>query len=359
LTDKLPDLIVRALIVGLILVSCSLSGCLEVPLTNCPDDDCFPLSSDSLNVILSLPNSFNVLKLADDYDKLRIKTSSQVEIQNEVVSIDWSVGKDESSNLSSIALRYNIANAAVDTEVIEGSGITNVRVGNVWFEGRDALPEYEDPFYEIARLATENPDGLLPPFSFDTTEFDDIEWQITGDLTSLQQVATGTNGTHTIILELGGVPPMIMGIEIYDGKGSDFSLTVETGDSATITLQDNLPRTAIQFIPENNSIPYDVFRIWSSTIPNGISEVEPSELEFHARVGPLNNSESLAQMNFADVLTNVSLDDGTWWEFYWMDVDLDGLVSGGDYYNIRSNSTVDATISVFDTWANKWTDDLL
>jgi len=64
-------------------------------------------------------------------------------------------------------------------------------------------------------------------------------------------------------------------------------------------------------------------------------------------------------MNFADVLSNVSLDDGTWWEFYWMDVDLDGFVSGGDYYNIRTNSTVDATISVFDTWANKWTDDLL
>jgi hypothetical protein len=109
----------------------------------------------------------------------------------------------------------------------------------------------------------------------------------------------------------------------------------------------------------NNSILYDDIRIWSSTIPNGISEVDPSELDFHARIGSLNNSESLAQMNFADVLTNVSLDDGTWWDFYWMDVDLDGFVSGGDYYNIRTNSTVDATISVFDTWANKWTDDLL
>jgi hypothetical protein len=152
---------------------------------------------------------------------------------------------------------------------------------------------------------------------------------------------------------------MIIGIEIYDGKGSDFSLTVETGDSAAISLQENLPRTAVQFIPVNNSILYDDIRIWSSTIPNGISEVEPSELDFHARIGSQNNSESLAQMNFADVLTNVSLEDGTWWEFYWMDVDLDGLVSGGDYYNIRTNSTVDATISVFDTWANKWTDDLL
>tara|TARA_Y100000746_G_scaffold155793_1_gene133762 strand:- start:7985 stop:9064 length:1080 start_codon:yes stop_codon:yes gene_type:complete len=358
LTDKLPDLLVRALLVALILVSCSLSGCLEVPLTDCPEDDCFPLSSESLNAILSLPDSFNVLKLADDFEKLRIETSSQIEIQNEVVSIDWSVGKDESVNLSSIALRYNIANAAVDTEVIEGSGITNVRVGNVWFEGRDAIPEYEDPFYEIARLASEDPEGLWPPFSFDTTSFDDIDWQITGDLLSLQQVATGTNGTHTIILELIGTPPMIMGIEIYDGKGSDFSLTVETGDSASIHLQDNLPRTAVQFIPENYSNLNDGIKIWSSTISEGISEVEPSELEFHARVGSFNNSESLAKMNFGDVLTNTSLEDGTWWEFYWMDVDLDDFVSGGDFYNIRTNSTVDVTISVFDIWANKWTDDL-
>ena len=152
---------------------------------------------------------------------------------------------------------------------------------------------------------------------------------------------------------------MIIGIEIYDGKGSDFSLTVETGDSAAITLQENLPRTAVQLIPENNSIQYDDIRIWSSTIPNGISEVDPTELDFHARIGSLNNSESLAEMNFADVLTNVSLDDGTWWEFYWMDVDLDGFVSGGDYYNIRTNSTVEATISVYDTWADKWTDDFL
>jgi len=41
-----------------------------------------------------------------------------------------------------------------------------------------------------------------------------------------------------------------------------------------------------------------------------------------------------------------------------MDVDLDQLVSGGDYYNISTNSTADVTISVFDKWADKWTDDL-
>ncbi len=349
----------RAVLMVLILFSSSVSGCLEVPLNQCEDDECFPLSSDALNSILALSDSFNVLKLSDDYEKLRIETTSVIEIQNERVSIDWSVGKDSTQNLSSIALRYNIANAAVDTEVIEGTGITNVRIGNVWYEGRDALPEYTDPFYEIARLASENPDGLWPPFAFDTTKFADIEWQITGDLLSLQQVATGTNGTHTIILELGGSPPMIMGIEIYDGQGSDFSLSVDVGDSASIVLQEGLPRTPLQFIPENNFVMFDEIKVWSGTIPNGASEVDPSELEFHVRVDDQNNTVSLASMNFNDGFINVTADDGTWWEFYWMDVGLDDLVSSGDFYNIRSNSTTEVTISVFDIWADKWTDDLL
>jgi|TARA_B110000263_G_scaffold242689_1_gene248483 hypothetical protein len=349
----------RVVLIGLILFSSSLSGCLIAPLNLCEEEDCFPLSSETLNAILALPDSFNVLKLSDDYEILRIETSSVIEIQNERVSIDWSVGKDGVKNLSSIALRYNIANAAVDTEVIEGTDITNVRIGNVWYEGRDALPEYKDPFYEIARLASENPDGLWPPFAFDTTEFADLDWQITGDLLSLQQVATGTNGTHTIILELGGSPPMILGIEIYDGAGTDFSLSVDIGDSASINLQENLPRTPIQFIPGNNFVVYDSIRIWSGTIPNGVSEVEPSELEFHVRTDIQNNTASLSSMNFNDVILNITIDDGTWWEFYWMDVDLDNFVSGGDYYNIRTNSTADVTISVFDIWANTWTNDFL
>jgi len=244
----------RVALVCLILFSSALSGCLEVPSDSCGGEECFPLSSDELNSLLEVPNSFNVLKLSDEYEILRIETSSVVEIQNQRVSIDWGVGKDDMKNLSSIALRYSIANSAVDTEVIEGSEITNVRLGNIWYEGRDASPEYNDPFYEIARLSSEDPDGLWPPFSFDTTKYSNIDWQITGDTLSLQQVATGTNGTHTIILELRGAPPMIMGIEIYDGEGTDFSLSIDVGDSAMIELKDNLPRTPIQFIPLNNSI---------------------------------------------------------------------------------------------------------
>ncbi|MDC0502136.1 hypothetical protein OAO41_04255 [Euryarchaeota archaeon] len=349
----------RVALISLILFSSALSGCLEVPSDSCEGDECFPLSSDELNSLLAFPNSFNVLKLSDEYEVLRIETSSVVEIQNQRVSIDWGVGKDDMKNLSSIALRYSIANSAVDTEVIEGSKITNVRLGNIWYEGRDASPEYNDPFYEIARLSSEDPDGLWPPFSFDTTKFSNIDWQITGDTLSLQQVATGTNGTHTIILELRGAPPMIMGIEIYDGEGTDFSLSIDIGDSAIIELKDNLPRTPIQFIPVNISIINDNgIKTWSDIIPDGISEVEPLELEFHARIGSLNSSESLASMNFNDVISNTTIDDGTWWEFYWMDVDLDNLVSSGDFYNVRTNSTADVTISVFDIWANIWTDDL-
>ena len=90
----------RALIVGLILVSCSLSGCLEVPLTDCPDDDCFPLSSESLNAFLSLSNSFNVLKLADEP-----RDSAKIRIRNRCEVSGRPRGYDRKLRMSRIALR--------------------------------------------------------------------------------------------------------------------------------------------------------------------------------------------------------------------------------------------------------------
>ena len=79
----------RVVLIGFILLCSSLSGCLEVPLNPCEDDECFPLSSDALNAMLAISDSFNVLKLSDDYEILRIETSSVIEIQNERVSVDW------------------------------------------------------------------------------------------------------------------------------------------------------------------------------------------------------------------------------------------------------------------------------
>ena len=62
--------------------------------------------------------------------------------------------------------------------------------------GRDMEPNYEDPFLEIARLATENPDGMWPPFRYNVSQFSDLSWTITGDALESYQIARATNGSH-------------------------------------------------------------------------------------------------------------------------------------------------------------------
>ena len=355
--DGLARKAVEAGGISLLLLLSITSGCLEVPLNSC-EDDCFPLSSDSLNAILAFSDSFDVLDLAESHSQLKVETTSITEIGDQRAEISWSVGKDDSAGLSSVALRYSIGTASVDTEVVEGKTTTNVRVGNVWFEGRDALPEYEDPFFEIAKLASENPDGLWPPFAFDTTEISNLDWTITGDVLSQEQVATGSNSTHTIILVLSGAPPMITGIEMYGGDISQFSLSVTLGADAAITLKGELRRQPIQFIPEANSWQADDIRTWSGWVPEGISEVHPSELSLNARIGD-EDMISLASMIFEDRQTNMTLTDGTWWNFSWVDYRNDELVSSGDYWEVRTNSTAEVTIAVYDLWADSWTDDYL
>ena len=68
---------------------------------------------------------------------------------------------------------------------------------------------------------------------------------------------------------------------------------------------------------------------------------------------------SLASMNFEDRQTNVTMTDGTWWNFSWVDYRNDELVSGGDYWQVQTNSTTEVTIAVYDLWADSWTDDYL
>ena len=86
--------------------------------------------------------------------------------------------------------------------------------------GRDMDAKYEDPFVEVARLATENPDSRWPPFRFDVSQFAGLSWTITGDALESYQIARATNGTHEVYFELHGLPPQIVGVSVYSGSGA-------------------------------------------------------------------------------------------------------------------------------------------
>ena len=332
------------------MISCS-SGCLEVPIESCEDTDCFPFNNDLLNELLSNPESLDVLLLASENSRLRVKSSTTYQTENQLGEIHWNVAKDDEQNLRSIAMRFSLGTTSIDTEVIEGTETTNIRLGNVWYEGRDAVPDYKDPFYEIAQQAVEDPDGFWPSFGFDTTSISGLEWTITHDLESLEQVASAQNDTHSIILVLKGVPPELIGVELYGNDDSAFVLSIEKGDDVELSLKPDLPRAAIEFNVEDPVQLSDGTTIWAGYVPLGFtSEVDATELSFQV----IESESTTVEFNLADLTSNQTDVHGDWWDFIYWDYSGDGYFSASDYYEIRTNSTNSVSIKTYDTWADTW-----
>ncbi|MBK70220.1 MAG: hypothetical protein CMB53_02320 [Euryarchaeota archaeon] len=344
------------LAVILLAIFTPLSGCLEVEEDPCPDSNCFPLTSDALNDILSDSNSFNVIAYSQMFDRLRVETTASSTVQGQFGEVYWSVAKDDSKQLRSVSTRVTLGTYSMNNEVIEGGEITNIRVGNVWFEGRDEAPNYSDPFEEFAQLSTMDPGGDWPPFGFDTTQISGLDWRITGDEPSLQQVASATNSSHTIVLELKGSPPIITSIETYAGDEDQFVLTVSTGEDVVLELMEDIERAPLGFSPDNAFLVEGEITQWAGSVQSGFAtEANPSELVIHGIIGSDDNYSSVSSMNLDFGTYNETLGDGTWWDFIWSDQDSDGLVSSGDIYAVRTNATGELSIAVYDLWAGAWT----
>ena len=334
----------------LLMISCS-SGCLEVPIESCEDADCFPFNNDLLNELLSNPESLDVLLLASENSRLRVKSSTTYQTETQLGEIHWNVAKDDEQNLRSIAMRFSLGTTSIDTEVIEGTETTNIRLGNVWYEGRDAVPDYKDPFYEIAQQAVEDPDGFWPSFGFDTTSISGLEWTITHDIESLEQVASAQNDTHSIILVLKGMPPELIGVELYGNDDSAFVLSIEKGDDVELNLQPDLPRAAIEFNIDEPVQLSDGTTIWAGYVPLGFtSEVDAMELSFQV----IESESIIVEFNLADLTSNQTDVHGDWWDFIYWDYSGDGYFSASDYYEIRTNSTNSVSIKIYDSWADTW-----
>jgi len=338
------------LLAVLLMVSCS-SGCLEVPLESCEDTGCFPFNNDLLNELLSNSDSLDVLLLASENSKLRVKSSTTYQTETQLGEIHWNVAKDDEQNLRSIAMRFSLGTTSIDTEVIEGTETTNIRLGNVWYEGRDAVPNYKDPFYEIAQQSVEDPDGFWPSFGFDTTSISELEWTITHDVQSLEQVASAQNETHSIILVLKGMPPELIGVELYGNDDSAFVLSIVKGDDVQLNLQPDLPRAAIEFDVDESVLLSDDTTIWAGYVPLGFtSEVDAAELSFEV----IESDSTIVEFNLADLTSNQTDVHGDWWDFIYWDYSGDGYFSASDYYEIRTNSTNSVSIKTYDSWADTW-----
>ena len=344
--------------ISLVLISSIISGCLSVPLSeSCENDDCFPLNNESFSTLLSKDNAFDVISYSEIFPQIGVEATLVSEYQTQRGEIYWNVVKDDESELSSVSSRLILGDTVViDTEYVEGQQSNNYRIGNDWYEGRDEIPEYSNPFIKLAQSATENPDGFWPPFAFDTKQLTDLDWSFSADALSTQQVASASNDTHLILIETSGIPPIITGIETYSGEDK-FILRVTT-ENISLSLKNNIQRTPAPFIPDpfpkdsSNNISY-----WSGIISNTLSlEIKPDQLEIHGLISENNLTSSVSFMRFDTQNSNQTLSDGTWWEFYWIDYLGENLVSNGDLYTVRTNATGNMSVGIFDLWANSWTD---
>ena len=366
----------RPVLVALILFLPASAGCLEVE-RPCPDNTCFPLTSSAFNSILESTGAMDALGLASEFEQLSVSTTSRFSESGITSEIKWTVEKDDQKKLRLVRNTVVVGGVElVGYEIWDGGPKTFSRTTGHWMEGRDMDPSYVDPFIELARLATERPEGRWPPFRLDLTQFSELSWTITGDATESYQIARATNGTHEIYFEIHGLPPRIVGASIYsggldqedltfsisiannywnEGLNSDYYLSMlANGEYLVASGLSDFPRSPVPFIaiPDHQSINGDTTSVIGSVSSGMTHEATLSEIEMHI----FSEDSSIASIFLNEGDSNLTSEDGTWWDLTWIDAGKPGLLSEMDTYMIKTNFKGIFEIRIYDHWAQSWTD---
>ena len=368
----------RPLLLSLLLCTAPLSGCLDVE-RPCPENTCFPLTSSALNSILDELGEIDALELAEEYDSLRVKTTRSYSEGGISGKIEWDVSKDDSRKIRLIGNRVVVGGVEIaGYEIWDGGPNTFTRTSGDWLMGRDMFPNYEDPFIELARLATDNPDGSWPPFRFDLSGLSSLSWTITGDALDLFQIARATNGSQEIYLEIHGSPPRIVSIEVYEGALAQedlifemriwnddwqsefvteyYTSMLEGKQLLELLSMPEFQRAPVRLIPipDYQSVSGDTTSV-IGVVPSGMThEATLSEIEMHIFSGNF----SVASLMLNEGESNTTSGDGVWWELLWVDAGHPGLLSEFDTYSVKTNSDDIFEIRIFDHWAQSWSDTL-
>ena len=366
----------RALALVLILLASSLPGCIEME-RPCPEDTCFPLTSSAFNTFLEEVGEVDALELASQFDTLAVTTLTRFTEAGVDGEMAWRIEKDDDLRIRQVSNTVIIGDSqVVGYQIWDGGRDTFTRTTAEWMLGRDMDPQYEDPFVELARLATENPDARWPPFRFDVTQFAELSWIITGDALESYQIARATNGTHEIYFELHGLTPQIVGISVYSGgleqDDVTFSMTITTdywdyglqtyyyteylegGRYLELSGLGEFARSPVPFIP----VPHYQNAAGGTTIVGGIvpsemtHEASLSEIEMHV----FSNGSSVATLLLSEGNSSNTTEEDEWWDLSWEDNSGPGLLSEGDHYFVSTNSEASFDIRFYDRWAQAWTD---
>ena len=366
----------RALALVLILLASSLPGCIEME-RPCPEDACFPLTSSAFNTFLEEVGEVDALELASQFDTLAVTTLTRFTEAGVDGEMAWRIEKDDDLRIRQVSNTVIIGDSqVVGYQIWDGGRDTFTRTTAEWMLGRDMDPQYEDPFVELARLATENPDARWPPFRFDVTQFAELSWIITGDALESYQIARATNETHEIYFELHGLTPQIVGISVYSGgleqDDVTFSMTITTdywdyglqtyyyteylegGRYLELSGLGEFARSPVPFIP----VPHYQNAAGGTTIVGGIvpsemtHEASLSQIEMHV----FSNGSSVATLLLSEGNSSNTTEEDEWWDLSWEDNSGPGLLSEGDHYFVSTNTEASFDIRFFDRWAQAWTD---
>ena len=366
----------RALGLAILLLASGMTGCIEVE-RPCPEDTCFPLTSSAFNSFLEELGEVDALELASRFDTLAVTTMTRFTESDVDGQMLWSIEKDDELEVRKVANRVTIGESqVVGYEIWDGGRSTYTRTTGEWMLGRDMDPNYEDPFVEVARLASENPESRWPPFRFDVTQFSGMSWTITGDALDSHQIARATNGTHEVYFELHGLSPQIVGITVYSGgmeqQDVTFAMSISTeywdyglethyyteylegGVYLQMSDKTEFTRAPVPFIP----VPQYQNESGGQTIVEGIvpsemtHEASLSEIEIHI----VSEGSSVATLLLSEGSSSNTTEGGDKWELSWTDNSGPGLLSEGDHYSVSTNSEASFDIRIFDRWAQAWTD---
>ena len=368
--------VLRPVLLSILFCIPALSGCMEAE-RPCPEGTCFPLTSSAFNSILEELGELDALHLAEEYDRLSVSTLSRFTESGVSGEMQWKVEKDDERELRLVVNSVVVGGVGVvGYEIWDGGPDTYTRTSDHWMKGRDMEPNYEDPFLEIARLATEDPNGRWPPFRYDVSQFSGLSWTITGDAMESYQIARATSGSDEIYFEIHGLTPRIVGLTIYsEGLSQEdvtFSMSIATEDwdhALSIDYYQTLlegnsylsmsglsefPRAPVPFIPiPDQQSEIDDTTVVTGTVPREMShEVSLSEVEMHV----ISGGSSVASIMLNDGQANISTETGTWWDLAWTDSGVPGLLSQLDTFSVRTNSDETFEIRIFDHWAQAWTD---
>ena len=367
----------RALALVLILLASSLPGCIDME-RPCPEDTCFPLTSSAFNTFLEEVGEVDALELASQFDTLAVTTLTRFTEAGVDGEMAWRIEKDDDLRIRQVSNTVIIGDSqVVGYQIWDGGRDTFTRTTAEWMLGRDMDPQYEDPFVELARLATENPDARWPPFRFDVTQFAELSWIITGDALESYQIARATNETHEIYFELHGLTPQIVGISVYSGgleqDDVTFSMTITTdywdyglqtyyyteylegGRYLELSGLGEFARSPVPFIP----VPHYQNAAGGTTIVGGIvpsemtHEASLSEIEMHV----FSNGSSVATLLLSEGNSSNTTEEDEWWDLSWEDNSGPGLLSEGDHYFVSTNTEASFDIRFYDRWAQAWTDE--